>query len=55
LDFLYVFELVILEEKEQMSPPEGAHPCNREDILSGIQASERLLELGFPEATPLLA
>ena len=49
------FELVLLGEKEQMSTPQGAHPFDREDILSGIQASERLLELGFPEAALLLA
>ena len=49
------FELVLLGEKEQMSLPEGAHPFDREDILSGIQASERLLELGFLEAALLLA
>ena len=49
------FELVILGEKEQMRTPEGAHPFDREDILSGIQAPERLLELGFSEAALLLA
>ena len=49
------FELVIVGEKEQMSLPEGAYPFDREDILRGIQASERLLELGFSEAALLLA
>src|SRR5215475_6461668 len=49
------FELVLLGEKEQMSLPEGAHPFGREDIRSSMQASERLLELGFPEAALLLA
>ena len=49
------FELVLLGEKEQMSLPEGAYAFDREDILSGMQASERLLELGFSEAALLLA
>ena len=49
------FELVILGEEEQLKTPEGAHPFDREDILHGIQASERLLELGFSEAALLLA
>src|SRR5262245_18740727 len=37
-----------------MSLPEGANPFDREDILSSLQASERLLERGFPEAALLL-
>jgi|KBSSwiStaDraftv2_1062776.scaffolds.fasta_scaffold137248_2 hypothetical protein len=49
------FELVLLGEQEQMSLPEGACAFDREDILRGIQASERLLNLGFPEAALLLA
>jgi hypothetical protein len=49
------FELVLLREKEQMNLPAGAYPFDREAILSGIQASERLLELEFPEAALLLA
>ena len=49
------FELVLLGEKEQMSLPEGTHPFDREDILSRMQASARLLELGFSEAALLLA
>jgi hypothetical protein len=49
------FELVLLGEKERMSLPEGAYPFDRENILSGTQASARLLELGFPEAALLLA
>ena len=49
------FELVLLGEKEQMGLPEGAYPFDREDILGRLQASERLLELGFPEAALLLA
>jgi uncharacterized protein YutE (UPF0331/DUF86 family) len=49
------FELVLLGEKEQMSLPEGAYAFDREDILSGIQESERLLELEFSEAALLLA
>ena len=49
------FELVLLGKKEQMSLPEGTYPFDREDILSSLQASERLLELGFPEAALLLA
>jgi len=49
------FELVLLGEKEQMSLPEGAYAFDREDILSGIQASEELLKLAFSEAALLLA
>jgi uncharacterized protein YutE (UPF0331/DUF86 family) len=49
------FELVIVGEEEQLRTPEGARPFDRDDILQGIQASERLLELGFSEAALLLA
>jgi hypothetical protein len=49
------FELVLLGAKEQMSLPEGAYPFDREAILSGMQASARLLELEFFEAALLLA
>jgi len=49
------FELVIVGEEDQPKTPEGARPFDRDDILQGIQASERLLELGFPEAALLLA
>ena len=49
------FELVIVGEEEQLRIPEGAHPFERDDILQGIEAPERLLELGFPEGALLLA
>ena len=49
------FELVIVGEEEQLRTPEGARPFDRDDILQGIQAPERLLELGFSEAALLLA
>lgn len=47
--------MVIGGEEEQPKTPEGARPFDRDDILRGIQASERLLELGFSEAALLLA
>jgi len=49
------FELVVLGEEEQLSVPEGAHPFERADILRGIEAAERLLESGFPQAALVLA
>jgi len=49
------FELVIVGEEEQLRTPEGARPFDRDDILRGIQAPERLLELGVSEAALLLA
>jgi hypothetical protein len=49
------FELVIVGEGERISAPEGARPFERDDILRGIEAAEKLLESGFPEAALLLA
>jgi hypothetical protein len=49
------FELVIVGAEEQLRTPEDAHPFNREDIFQGLEASERLLVLGFAEAALLLA
>lgn len=49
------FELVVVGEEEQLRAPEGAHPFAREDIFRSIEAAERLLELGFAEASLLLA
>jgi hypothetical protein len=49
------FELVVVREEEQLSAPEGTHPFGREDILRGIEATERLLETGFAEAALVLA
>jgi REase_AHJR-like len=49
------FELVVIRDEEQWSVPEDACPFEREDILRGIEATERLLEAGFPEVALLLA
>ena len=49
------FELVIVGEEEPLRTPEGACPFDREDIFQGLEASERLLVLGFAEAALLLA
>jgi hypothetical protein len=49
------FELVVVGEGERISAPEGARPFERDDILRGIEAAERLLASGFSEAALLLA
>ncbi|HSA87021.1 MAG TPA: hypothetical protein VLE46_12625 [Nitrospira sp.] len=49
------FELVVVREEEQLSAPEGTRPFEREDILRGIEGTERLLEAGFAEAALVLA
>jgi hypothetical protein len=49
------FELVVVREEEQLSAPEGTRPFEREDILRGIEATERLFEAGFAEAALVLA
>jgi hypothetical protein len=49
------FELVVVGEAERLIAPEGARPFERDDILRGIEAAERLLESGFSEAALLLA
>jgi hypothetical protein len=49
------FELVVIREEEQLSAPEGTRPFEREDILRGIEATERLLEAGFDDAALVLA
>jgi len=49
------FELVVVGEGERISAPEGARPFERDDILRGIEAAERLLESGFSEAALLFA
>jgi len=49
------FELVVVGEGERISAPEGAHPFERDEILRGIEAAERLLASGFSEAGLLLA
>ena len=42
-------------EEDQLRAPEGARPFDREDILRGLAAAEKLLEAGFSEASLLLA
>jgi hypothetical protein len=49
------FELVVVGEGGRISAPEGARPFERDDILRGIEAAERLLASGFSEAALLLA
>jgi hypothetical protein len=49
------FELVVVGEEESFNAPEGARPFEREDILQGIAAAEKLLESGAAEAAFLLA
>jgi uncharacterized protein YutE (UPF0331/DUF86 family) len=49
------FELVVVGEAERLIAPEGARPFERDDILRGIEAAERLLESGFSEAALVLA
>jgi REase_AHJR-like len=49
------FELVMVGEAEGLIAPEGARPFERDDVLRGIEAAERLLESGFSEAALLLA
>ncbi len=49
------FELVVVGEGEQLSVPEGARPFERDDILRGIEAAEKLVASGFSEAALLLA
>jgi REase_AHJR-like len=49
------FELVVVREEEQWNAPEGTRSFEREDILRGIEATERLFEAGFAEAALVLA
>ena len=49
------FELVVVGEGEQFSAPEGSRPFERNDILRGIEAAEKLVASGFSEAALLLA
>ena len=49
------FELVLVGEEEQLSTPEGARPFERDDILRGLEAAERLVASGFSEAAFLQA
>ena len=49
------FELVVVGEGEQFSAPEGSRPFERNDILRGIEAVEKLVASGFSEPALLLA
>ena len=49
------FELMVVDKGEQLETPEDAHPFKREDILRGIEETERLLASGFAEAALLRA
>jgi hypothetical protein len=48
-------ELVVVGEEEQLSAPEGPRPLERDDVLGGIEAAERLVASGFSEAALLQA
>jgi hypothetical protein len=49
------FELIVVGEEERLRAPEGAHPFDRDDILRGLEAAEKLLQAGFADAALLLA
>jgi hypothetical protein len=49
------FELVMVGEGEQLRTPEGARPFERDDILRGIEAAEKLATSGYSEAALLQA
>src|SRR5262245_63218254 len=49
------FELVLVGEGEQLTTPEGVRPFDRDDILRGIEAAERLVASEFSEAALLQA
>lgn len=49
------FELVVVGGVERFRAPEGARPFARDDILGRIEAADKILELGFPEAALLIA
>jgi uncharacterized protein YutE (UPF0331/DUF86 family) len=48
------FDLVIVPEEKPLAPEE-AQPFTREDVLRAMEEAERLLDLGFSEATMLRA
>ena len=49
------FELVVVDEEEKPGAPEGARSFERQDILRNLEAAEKVLRSGFPEAALLLA
>ena len=49
------FELVVVDEGEQLEVIEDVHPFTREDILRGIAEAEQLLSFEFAEAALLRA
>lgn len=49
------FELVVVDEGEQLEALEDVHPFTREDILRGIAEAEQLLSFEFAEAALLRA
>jgi Holliday junction resolvase len=49
------FELIVVGEEERLKAPEGAYPFDRDDILRGLEAAEKLLQAGFADAALLLA
>jgi hypothetical protein len=49
------FELVVVGEGEKAGVLEGARSFERQDILRNLEAAEKILGAGFPEAALLLA
>ncbi len=49
------FELVVVGEDTPFGSLEEARPFKKEDILQGIEATEKLFESGFAEAALMLA
>jgi hypothetical protein len=49
------FELVLVGEEEQLNVPDGVRPFERDDIIQGLEAAERLLAAEFLAAALLQA
>jgi hypothetical protein len=49
------FELVLVGEEERLNVPEGVRPFERDDIIQGIEAAERLVAAQFWAAALLQA
>ena len=49
------FELLLVNEPEQLHSPDEVRPFKNADILMRIDQAEKLLELGYPEAAFTLA
>ena len=49
------FELLLVDEPERVSSPDGARPFKNSDILIRTEQAEELLQLGYAEAAFMLA